>query len=291
MERDTGVSGEGDEIARAAPCRIRCDWRSSNRGKQSSLAKAFAVIARSRHDSPAGPEYAYKEFTMNQIIAALIGAMSSIIVAIIGAKVAQRPGPARSARSAAGAPQSPSPDFTLPAINKIWRWACACVMVWIVTTPFILFSDVVAFNFLVVAIATLGLSAIKPIRPWSAAAIVLALHTVNLLMNPVSMVLNHDARWQYTRGHYGFDKPAVLAWALALAFGNALLAAAICHWRRQAAAPAETATIKNEPHHDNRATGDALPAKLERLAALHSQGKLSDDEFRTAKAHLLAKEP
>jgi len=116
-----------------------------------------------------------------------------------------------------------------------------------VITPVLIHHDFPGINMFVIAVVTLAAAALWPIQPLTAAAIVLALHPLNMFMEPVSKFL-HGARGEYAWG--GYDSSKVALW-LVIFVSNALLVGGLCAWRRRSrqtpVAPLQTEVEPTRP--------------------------------------------
>ncbi len=163
---------------------------------------------------------------------------------------------------------------------------------WILVTPPLIHWDFVSVNMFVIVLVTLITSAIWPIRPLGAAAIVLGLHPLNFLMEPVAKGIrgvNMSTRFEA-------DKVILL---LSIFLANAAIAAGLCAWRRRQIAttaishpdvvePTDTKSQSAAEIKSQTAASGSFVQDLERLTALHTQGQLSDEEFLKAKQRLLS---
>lgn len=131
--------------------------------------------------------------------------------------------------------------------------------------------------FVVVPMATLGLAFATAPPPLLAASGVLAVHAINAGVMSVSKTAGF---------RLGSDSDVLLligAFAL-----NAVLAGLAARWRRSRSLTASAPKLST-----NIAAGDSLTVadltdQLARLARLHAEGKLSDEEFASAKRKLLS---
>ena len=110
------------------------------------------------------------------IVAACISAVASVIVALIG-----KSSPARAKRR--GEPQC---VYIIPSTNKrVWTVGILILSLWLLLSPTVIHWDWADTNFIIIAIVTLLLSGISPIRPSGAAAVVLMLYAANFFMVPI----------------------------------------------------------------------------------------------------------
>ncbi len=225
---------------------------------------------------------------MEQIVAALISAVASVLVALIGRKT--------STESADGAAssnvRSASKANRVPSGKRPWTVMLFILVPWILVTPPLIHWDFVGVNMFVIVVVTLITSAIWPIRPLGAAAIVLGLHPLNFLMEPVAKGM----RGMSMAGRFETSKVVLL---LSIFLGNAAIAAGLCAWRTKKVAVTAISDRQMEQSMDiesqrppdiesHKAPSGSLVHDLERLTALHTQGQLSDEEFLKAKQRLLS---
>ena len=223
---------------------------------------------------------------MEQIVAAIISAVASVIVALIGQKAAS------AGETAAPSVPSASKTERVPSRKKPWMVMLFVLVPWILVTPPLIHWDFVSVNMFVIVVVTLIASALWPIRPLGAAAIVLGLHPLNFLMEPVAKGI----RGMSMAGRFETSKVVLL---LSIFLGNAVIAAGLCAWREKKVAVSgvsgRTAGQFIEPKSQSApdvkpqsAAFGSLVHDLERLTALHTQGQLSDEEFLKAKQRLLS---
>jgi len=220
---------------------------------------------------------------METIVAAIISAIASIVVAWIGRGSAP---PSAESSSIPTVVSLPVPR----SFSTAWIILLALLIPWIVLTPILIHHDFPGINLFVIAVVTILASIVWPIRPLSAAAIVLGLHPVNFFMEPLAKIVRH---MPYPMGGIDNSKAFFL---IALFSSNALIVAALCFWRRRSLAartvPSATSLQRPAPNPRGAAHPEAsasLSAELNALASLHASGKLTDDEFRKAKERLLGR--
>ena len=202
------------------------------------------------------------------ILAALIGATSSIVVALVGRRPAD--GTRLESRSA--------PGHQLPPLA--WVVTLAILAVWLLISPGAIHHDLSGTNFFLIPIVLFFLAIVKPIRPLTAGWVSLAIYSANFILGPLGNRLvgsRHDT---------GLD-PANIWPMFLIGFVAAAIVAAVCALRLRQRHPTLQKAASPITQEEIQPTGSALTAALERLVALHSDGKLSDDEFRTAKERLL----
>jgi hypothetical protein len=219
---------------------------------------------------------------METIVAAIISAVASVIVALIsrGTPPAQTDRTSETSEPSALSPHS---------ARKGWTILLAVLVPWIVLSPPLIHHDFPGINLFVIVGVTILASAVWPIRPLPAAAIVLALHPVNFFMEPVARMIHH-----MLGPMSGLDSSKI-TFLVSIFFANALAVAGICYWRRKSsfAMPLTTsaAPVRKGEEVPQSTSGvhasTSLASELKGLASLHAEGKLSDEEFRRAKERLL----
>ena len=203
----------------------------------------------------------------SSIIAALITAVASIIVALIG-------------RSApiSGAKATPHLSFRYGG-GKTWIAVTFPLVVWIFIGVVLMHERFGPLNWVIIAIVTLMLAVVAPIKPTYAAAIVLMLFSENFFMADVHRML---------AGRRLAEAPdyfVVLEGALGAGFAVALVAALICRWRGRTQQISDVAVT--EEKQENAPARVFVGEELSKLANLHASGALSDEEFQKAKTKVL----
>lgn len=206
------------------------------------------------------------------VLSALIGAVTSIVVAFIGRQTAH--GERLEARTIPGRKLPPS----------AWVVTLAVLALWLLITPGAIHHDLAGTNFLLIPIVLVILALARPIRPLTAGWVSLLIFSANFVLGPLGNRLAGSSYDTAFGGKFSRLWPMLL-----LGFVTAVVVAGLCAWRlRRPEAPfpeAESTTQKSQEKEG--LTDSALTTALERLAALHTEGKLSDDEFRAAKKRLL----
>lgn len=200
------------------------------------------------------------------IVASLIAATASIVVAMLNRDRAPAGGTGRVA---------PAPAYTIPKRNlRIWTIAVGILIAWMVFAALFLHWDLAGSSFLAIPLVIWILSAAAPIKPSSAAATALFLFPFAFAAEPVGKW----RRGMHFESHFEFS---VVATYIGLAFGTALIAWLIAAWRGRA-----NRTVS----HDEQVLpgSSALARGLAELAELHRAGVLSDEEFARAKGKLLS---
>lgn len=215
------------------------------------------------------------------VLAALISAVASILVAILSKKV--------EARKDSEPQEASSYADRVSSKANIQRWyvTCAILLIWLALSPALLHHDLAGENFLLIPVVIIVLALFVPISPLRAAWISLALFATNFVIGPLSNRLHgsrYDTEFLYDPRERGKQLSILL-----IGFGTAAVASCICFFRLKSrgviASRSVSASDQNtEPPAE---THPSLAAELERLAQLRAAGTLSDDEFRSAKKKLL----
>jgi hypothetical protein len=203
------------------------------------------------------------------VLAALIGAVTSIIVALIGKQTAH----GRRLES------RPVPGRQLP--TPAWSVTLAVLALWLLISPGAIHHDFAGSNFFVIPIVLLILAFVRPIRPLTAGWVSLAIFSANFVLGPLGNRLAgsaHDIAFGLE-----FEKVRLI---LVIGFVAAGLVSGLCAVRLRQPHPLEE-SAKQTTHQEDATPESTFTTELERLAALHSEGKLSDDEFRAAKKRIL----
>lgn len=205
------------------------------------------------------------------IIAALIGAVTSVLVAVIGTQTAQG--------KSSGSPSLPGLKFP----TRPWVITTIALSIWLLVTPGVIHHDFSGINFFIIPIVVLLLALISPIRPLTASWVTLSIFSLNFVLGPLG---NRLAGSRYDTA-FGLEFSKLLP-LLMLGVITALIAWGVCALRlrhgnfSQSLEDVEKTIQNNAP-----VAGQNLAAGLEQLAKLHSDGKLSDDEFKMAKNRLI----
>ena len=196
--------------------------------------------------------------SLASIIAALIGATASVVVALIGKA---RAGGDGHGRTTARTPPAPRTNV------RVWTLVTAVLVLWMAGTVLAVHPEWGRVNFLLIPVITIALALIAPVRPWAGASVVLLLYSLNLFVEPVGWLVEGI---EFSPG------PAYLLIFPAAGIVNAVVVAGLARWRGRAHAGTAAA-----------AASPALVDELERLRALHDSGALTDAEFERAKERLL----
>lgn len=202
------------------------------------------------------------------IAAALISAIASVLVALIGRmrRPAQTPAPGEPA---------PSPEYEIPNRHRAIWLAAVCVLVaWMVFAALFLHWDTAALTVFAIPPAVWILAAAFPIQPSGAAAVALFLFPFAFAAEPIG-------KWRRGIHFENHFEPGVVAAFLGIGFGTALIAWLIAR-KRLKSLPA--ASRGDRPH----VISSALAKGLADLAELHRRGVLSDEEYARAKNKLLS---
>jgi len=208
------------------------------------------------------------------VIAALIGALASVIVAIIGKQTSG----GRNAAALERAPGRRGP--TLP-----WTIVGVLLLVWLVVSPGLIHHDFAGTNFFAIPIVLLVVALVCPIRPLTATWVSLSIYSSNFVLGPLG---NRLAGSRYDTQ---FGLPFEKLWlVLLIGFGVAAIIAGACALRLRYATPHANARADSAPLVAGRGAqglDSSFAEALSRLADLHTAGKLTDQEFLDAKRRLL----
>lgn len=197
------------------------------------------------------------------IIAALISAVASIVVALI------------SNASSSGV-ETGHRNLLIPRRNqRMWIIAVSVLLGWLIFAALFLHWDLAGMSVLAIPVVMWIFAAAFPIRPSIAVAAVLFLFPFAFTAEPIG-------KWR--RGinfENHFDAGTVGAF-VGIAFGTALITWIIAWWRSKSF-PKATRDEQLAPN------SGALAKDLSKLAALHKAGALTEDEFVRAKEKLLSK--
>jgi hypothetical protein len=201
------------------------------------------------------------------IVASLISAAASIIVALLSKGGAQTSAPGR---------RSSTPAYAIPKRNRvIWIIAVCILMYRMGYAALFLHWDEAGMGVLAIPLVMWILSAVFPIQPSSAAAVTLFLFPFAFSAEPIG-------KWRRGINFENHFEPSVVGAFVSIAFGTAFIAWLIARWR------ARSYWIANLD--EQQPTSSSTLAKgLSELAELHRTGVLSDEEFTRAKNKLLSK--
>jgi hypothetical protein len=201
------------------------------------------------------------------IVASIISAIASVFVALLS-----RQGSAGAASGAEGALRT----YSIPSRNRnIWAIAVCALVGWTVYAALSLHWDTAAVSVLLIPLVMWVLAAAAPIRPLTAASVV-------LIQMPFAFLAEPIGKW---RSGIPFDnhfEARAVGVFVAVAFGSALIAFLLAKWRAGRYVAKRTAEERNA-----QGLSTALAKALAELSELHRSGVLSDDEFVRAKGKLL----
>lgn len=212
------------------------------------------------------------------IIAAVISAMASVIVALIG-----KSSPQKKSRSG-------KLEWTriIPSKNRrVWFIVTTILLVEMVLVPVLIHWDMAVFNFIPILVLTFILASRWPVKPWSAAAVVLMLYSVNIFMEPLGWWL-HGATISFSSGDTGY-----FLFVLGMVLVNSTGVWIMARWRSRALVnqvEEEIAASQSSP--EEQATeapsqSASISDELVKLTQLRESGALTDEEFQKAKEKLL----
>jgi hypothetical protein len=213
---------------------------------------------------------------MESIIAALISAVASVIVAVISRN---SPTSEKNTTPEGGGVRTEA-AVTLTG-KKQWMIALSILVPWLLLSPPLIQWDFAGLNVFVIMAVTLAISFAWPIKPLAAAAIVLILHPISFAMEPIAKGL----RGMNPQGRL---EPSKIIFLLSIFIGNAILAAVLCSWRRRARVPLSRVTKSVGFVEGRPPTFDSLSNELDKLGKLRAQGVISEEEFQRAKAKVLS---
>jgi hypothetical protein len=218
---------------------------------------------------------------MENIINALISAAAAIIVALIG-------------RKTAGAKAKPQ-DSEIRSSNHI-RWLVAMLLLagWLIVSPIAIHHDFPIPNMFGLIVVTVIISAVWPIGAMKAAAWVFSLHALNSVCEPFARIVSG---YKYASSAFSGYRLRSILITLAVVIANAALVGWISQWRLRMSfkrkadgASGVTGTRHFTDRSDSHGIAVANPDfvhQLERLAKLHKEGGISDEEYRKAKRKIL----
>lgn len=212
---------------------------------------------------------------MESIIASLISAIASVIVAVISKSTASPEKTSTPIQSRVD--RSPASSYSG---KKQWRISLALLVPWLLLSPPLIQWDLAGINLYLILAVTLAISFVWPIKPLPAAAIVLILHPLSFAMEPIAKGL----RGMNPHGRIDSSKVIFL---VTVFLGNAVVAGILCAWRGKAKVTATQMSIPAGPVAEKPRAVDSLSQELDKLGSLRAQGILSEEEFQKAKAKVL----
>jgi hypothetical protein len=196
------------------------------------------------------------------IVAALISAISSILIAFVG-------------RASGTGNTSTGGVLAIPVRNKkIWFFSTFVLVSWMVFAALFLHWDLAGMSVLLIPIVILIFSAVFPIKPTTAAATALFLFPFAFAAEPIG-------KWRRGMIFDNHFEPNVIGIYVAIAFGTAFIAWLITRYR--------TRSFRVSTQEGQRSQlNSPLAIQLSDIAKLHKEGVLSDEEFTQAKNKLLS---
>ena len=209
----------------------------------------------------------------SSIVAALISASSSIILAVISR--------AHDRQYARQHPDS-SPRYRVVTQHRaLWCTVIGLLVTGVVSAAFTLHHDLAAGSMLVVPLVLWILSTAAPIRPAYAAAIA-------LLICPLAFAAEPLAKWHRGSLFDNHFESAALVFLVGYAFTVAMITWGINRWRvRRPIAAGDDQSPLVAPHPVMQGT-HTLTKGLAELADLHRDGILTDEEFGRSKDKLIS---
>ena len=215
------------------------------------------------------------------VLAALISAVASILVAILSKNV--------EARKASEPQDVSSPVVRASSQANVRRWyvTSAILLIWLAVSPAFIHHDLAGTNFFLIPVVVVVLSVVVPTSPLRAAWISLALFAANFVIGPLSNRLHgspYDTQFVYEARERSKQLSILL-----IGFGTAAVASCICFFRRRSGSANASRSVSagNQNTAPPAETHSSLAAELEKLSQLHATGALSVDEFMLAKKKLL----
>lgn len=218
---------------------------------------------------------------MEQILAALITAAASVVVALISSRATER---------AKADPRRPSVNRNQGrSKSNAWGWyiGLGLLVAWLALSPAMVHHDLSGNNYFFIPIVAVVLALAFPIPPLRAAWMTMAVYSANYLVGPLSNRLSGSL---YDTGFF-LPAGSDLLILFCLGFGGAGLASLICYLRLRSNNKGEATivtigrdvSVPADPQSDQ-----SLPGQLERLASMHASGSLTQEEFDAAKRKLLS---
>jgi hypothetical protein len=195
------------------------------------------------------------------IIASLISAVASVVVALIS----------KGGTSARAPEQAAAPRRNV----RIWIATICILIAWMSFAALFLHWDTAGVtSILAVPLVTWILAAAFPIQPGIAAAVPLFLFPLAFLAEPIG-------KWRRGINFENHFEPVTVAAFVGTGFATALIAWLIARWRIRSSWA--TVEVKQQS-----AISSTIAKGLSELAELHRAGVLSDEEFTRAKNKLLS---
>jgi len=221
---------------------------------------------------------------MENIIAALISAVTAIVVALISRM-----------------PAKTGTGDSVPRLRGTshGKWVAAMFLIagWLVISPIAIHHDFPGINVFALPVFTAIVALVFPINGWEAAAWIFALHALNSVAEPIARIAERNPYPAFS----GY-KPQLLLFLSTLALINALGVGLLSQWRlrrgmrsailttegHKASVENASVTAKSEATRNASASDPDFSVRLERLARLRESGSLSEAEFIKAKKKILA---
>lgn len=196
------------------------------------------------------------------IVAALISAISSIIVAIIG-------------NASDGKNTNNNSELIIPKRNKkIWVLGTIVLVSWMSYAALFLHWDLAGMSVLLIPIVILIFSFAFPVKPTTAAATILFLFPFAFAAEPIG-------KWKRGMIFDNHFEPGAIGVYVSIAFGTAFITWLI---NRQRSKSLRVSTVESKQSQLNT----SLAIQLSDIARLHKEGILSDEEFTKAKNKILS---
>jgi hypothetical protein len=196
------------------------------------------------------------------IVAALISAISSIVVAILGSA------------SSAGK-TNPESRLAIPNRNrKIWVVSSIVLLSWTIYAALFLHWDLAEMSVLLIPVVVLVCSLAFPVKPTTASATALFLFPFAFAAEPIG-------KWKRGMIFDNHFEPTAIAVYVAIAFGTAFVAWLINRYRIRSFRVSTAVEEQSE-------LNSSLAKEIADMAKLHREGILSDEEFKKAKSKLLS---
>ncbi len=220
---------------------------------------------------------------MENIIAALISAVTAIVVALISRM-----------------PTKTGTGVRVPRLKGTshgkWVVAIFLIATWLVISPIAIHHDFPGVNMFALFVLTAIVALVFPINGWEAAAWIFALHALNSVCEPISRIAERNPYPAFS----GYN-PRLLFFFTAVAMVNALGVGFLSQWRlrrslRGASLTMEghttsvenpSVTAQSEAPRNASGSDPDFSVQLERLARLRESGSLSEAEFIKAKKRIL----
>jgi len=196
------------------------------------------------------------------IVAALISAISAIIIALIG-------------RGNAFGSINKKIELVIPNRNKkIWTFTTIIMIFWMIFASLFLHWDLAAMSVFLIIVVILIYSFVFPVKPTTAAAI-------SLILFPLAFAAEPIGKWRRGINLDNHFEPRTIGIYVSIAFGTALIAWLINRYRSKSF---RLSTTQDKLTNLN----SSLAVQLSEMAKLHREGILTDEEFSKAKNKILS---